>query len=143
MRKIKVWKWNRNLLLGGLLVTVVVAALVPTSRRIQAIETGPSAGDAAHRTSEPLGSYTAGDVPVPSLARLSRNGAPVPEVVMVAAVRALGLRPVVMALASTRPQGTVLFTTPGSGVKVARGSPVDIVVSSVSTGSHRASDDRP
>jgi hypothetical protein len=108
MRKIKVWKWNRNLLLGA---------------------SGPSAAAVARRSSKPLGMYPAGDVRVPSLARLSRYGAPVSEVVMVATVRAVGLRPIVTRLGSTRPEGTVLFTTPGSDVEVVPDSSVDIVVS--------------
>jgi PASTA domain len=129
MRKIKVWKWNRNLLLVALLATVAVAALFPPSKHVQAIESGPSAAPVSGRTSTPLGMHPAGGVRVPSLARLSRYGAPVSEVVMVATVRAVGLRPIVTRLRSTRPEGTVLFTTPGSGVEVVPDSSVDIVVS--------------
>jgi hypothetical protein len=130
MRKIRLWKWNRNVLLGALILSVVVAALVPTSSRTRAIENGARAGTAAPRVSKTFAAYAAGDVHFPSLARLSRDGASVPEMVMVAVLRGLGLQPVVVALASGRPEGTVLFTAPDSGVGVAPGSPVNIVVSS-------------
>jgi hypothetical protein len=129
MRKIRVWKWNRNVLLGALVFSVVVAALVPTSSHTRAIENGTSGGIAAPRTSRTLVAYAPGDVHFPSLARLSRNGASVPELVMVAVLRGLGLQPVVVPLPSTRPEGTVLFTAPSSGVGVAPGSSVNIVVS--------------
>ncbi len=125
--KIKVWKWNRNVLLGALLAAVAVALVAPTSSRTRAIETGARSEAAALRTS---GDGAAGDVHVPSLARLSRNGAPVPEIVMADVLRAVGLRPVLIAFPSTRPEGTVLFTAPGSGVEVAPGSTVDVVASS-------------
>jgi hypothetical protein len=129
MRKIRVWKWNRNALLGALILSVVIAALVPTSSHTRAIENGARAGVAAPRTSRTPVAYVAGNVHFPSLARLSRNGASVPETVMVAVLRGLGLQPVVVAFPSTRPEGTVLFTAPGSGVGVAPGSSVNIVVS--------------
>jgi hypothetical protein len=130
MRKIKVWKWNRNALLGALILSVVVAALVPTSSRTRTIENGARAGGGPPRTSKTFVAYAAGDVHVPSLARLSRNGAAVPEMVVVGVLRGLALQPVVVAIASTRPEGTVLFTAPDSSVGVAPGSSVNIVVSS-------------
>jgi hypothetical protein len=130
MRKIRVWKWNRNVLLGALILSVIVAALVPTSGRTRAMENGARVGAAAPPISQTFVAYAAGDVHFPSLARLSRNGASVPEMVMVTVLRGLGLHPVVVAFASTRPEGTVLFTAPDSGVGVAPGSSVNIVVSS-------------
>jgi hypothetical protein len=130
MRKIRVWKWNRNLLLGALILSVVVAALVPTSSHTRAIENGARAEAAAPRTSKTFVAYAPGDIHFPSLARLSRNGAYVPEIVMVGVLRGLGLQPVVIQFASTRPAGTVLFTEPASGIGVAPGSSVNIVVSS-------------
>jgi hypothetical protein len=123
------WKWNRNVLLGALVLSLGVAAFVPMSSRARAIENGGRAGVAAPRISKTLVAYAAGDVHFPSLARLSRNGASVPEMVMVGVLRRLGLRPVVVAFPSTRPEGTVLFTAPSSAVGVAPGSSVNIVVS--------------
>jgi beta-lactam-binding protein with PASTA domain len=52
---------------------------------------------------------------------------------MVAVLRGLGLHPVVVAFASTRPEGTVLFTAPDSDVGVAPGSSVNVVISSGKT----------